>query len=230
MNPSDKASGPENLEDAHWDDSDISTAPFTEQRAYGGQLWKRPIQFVPASSQVPSIGISRGQLVNPYTLSERNGPSSKSTAYPTCGICGGPLKEANERDHFLSPAHQLALPEMHTPSGIDRTRLGLKVLERHGFDVDARKGLGADGQGMLFPIVPKEKRDKLGLGVNTKLVERREKEKEELAPKKAMLDAGKVRKLADVEKKRHAQLQNMFYGDDRLDRYLGGGSIDHGLK
>ena len=130
--------------------------------------------------------------------------------------------------HYLSPVHQAALPEIQTPSSIDRTRLGLKLLQRHGFDVDARMGLGATGQGMLFPIVPKEKRDKLGLGVDKKAVER--ERKEALAPKGATLDAGQTRKLAAQQKLKHEKLQSMFYGDDKLDKYLGRGPMDHGLK
>lgn len=226
---------PNHPEDAHWDDADISTAPFTEQRAYGSQLWKRPIKFVPASTQAPAVAapskIDGRSFADKYlAIVFPNGlPHPKVESYPICGVCGGPVKELNNRDHFLSSVHQAALPEIHTPSGIDRTRLGLRVLEKYGFDVDARMGLGASGQGMLFPIVPKEKRDKLGLGVDKKLVEREKKEL--LAPKYGTLDAGKVRKLAVAQKKRDEKLHNMFYGDDKEERYLRGGSyVDHGLK
>ncbi|KAJ4296510.1 hypothetical protein N0V90_006555 [Kalmusia sp. IMI 367209] len=224
----------EDLEDARWDDGDISTVPFTEQRAYGSGLWKRPIKFVSASTQAP--GVTASSKIDGRSFAERylaivspNGPPPKVEVYPTCGICGGPVTESNHRDHFLSPVHQAALPEIHTPSGIDRTRLGLKVLEKHGFDVDARMGLGAGGQGMLFPIMPKEKRDKLGLGVDKKLIER--EKKGAVMPRQGTLDAGKVRKLAAVQKKRDEKLHKMFYGDGKEDRYLGGGGyVDHGLK
>ncbi|KAF1968623.1 hypothetical protein BU23DRAFT_602078 [Bimuria novae-zelandiae CBS 107.79] len=215
-------------------DDEISTAPFVTQPAYGRRLWQNPIPFVPATPQTPAASTpkpdGRSFAEQYLALVFPNGPpSSKSTAYPTCGICSAPVKESSDRMHYLSPVHQAALPEIHTPSGIDRRRLGLRVMEKHGFDVDARMGLGSAGQGMLFPIVPKEKRDKRGLGVDKKVVQR--EKREALAPKGVTLDAGQVRKLAAKQKKKHDRLQEMFYGDDRLERYLGGGrKVDHGLK
>ena len=209
------------------DDPNISTVPFVEQRAFGRGLWKNPIKFVSSAPEVQPAATS----TNGKTMAEKylaimfpNGqPQPEPDAYPRCGICGEPVKETDQRIHYLSPAHQAALPRAPIPSAIDRTRMGLKYMEKHGFDVDARTGLGSSGQGMLFPLVPKEKRDKLGLGID----------KKEHTKQKALggatradvregkLDAGKVRKLAQVEKKRHAKLQKMFYGDDKVEKYLG---------
>lgn len=62
----------------------------------------------------------------------------------------------------------MSLPRTHTPSSIDRSRMGLKYMEKYGFDVDARRGLGATGEGILHPIIPKEKRDNYGLGIKGK--------------------------------------------------------------
>lgn len=222
-------------DDLRYNDADISTAPFVQQPAFGRQLWKNPIQFVPARPTSPTL--SPVSKADGRSIAEKylaivlpNGSSQpKPDAYPLCGICGAPVKEASDRAHFLSHAHQAALPRTPIPSGIDRTRMGLKYLEKHGFDVDARVGLGASGQGRLFPIVPREKRDRLGLGVDRKQVER--ERKEALAPEHAKLDAGKVRKLAAVQNKRHERLQKMFYENDEVERYLQGlEKVDHGLK
>ncbi|EUC46431.1 hypothetical protein COCMIDRAFT_92913 [Bipolaris oryzae ATCC 44560] len=209
------------------DDPNISTAPFVEQRAFGRGLWKNPIQFVSSTPETQPAAAS----TNGKTMAEKylaimfpNGqPQPEPDAYPRCGICGEPVKESDQRIHYLSPAHQAALPRAPIPSAIDRTRMGLKYMEKHGFDVDARKGLGSSGQGMLFPLVPKEKRDKFGLGID----------KKEHVKQKALggasradvsqgrLDAGKVRKLAQIEKKKHEKLQTMFYGNDEVEKYLG---------
>ena len=91
--------------------------------------------------------------------------------------------------------------------------MGLKYLEKHGWDVDSRLGLGASGQGMLFPIVPKEKRNTHGLGVQIK---------KGTVEKKVVvrLDAGKARKMAESEKKRDEKLRRMFYGDEKIEKYL----------
>jgi hypothetical protein len=89
--------------------------------------------------------------------------------------------------------------------------------------VDARLGLGASGQGMLFPLVPKEKRDKLGLGIDKKQHEKKLALGGASAAdvKEGKLDAGKIRKLAKVEKRKHDKLQKMFYGNDEVEKYLG---------
>ena len=90
-------------------------------------------------------------------------------------------------------------------------------MEKHGFDVDARKGLGAAGEGMLYPIVPKEKIDKYGIGVQ---VSKDGKLKEKVKVKET-LDAGKVRKKAEKDKKRDERLRKMFYEDEKVTKYLG---------
>jgi hypothetical protein len=214
-------------EDPRFDDTDVSTIPFVQHPAYGRGLWKNPIQFVSAAPDAP-IKAPPG---NGNTMAEKylaimfpNGqPQPKPEAYPTCGICGEPVKEQDQRMHFLSPAHQAALPRAPIPSAIDRTRMGLKYMSKHGFDVDARVGLGVSGQGMLFPLVPKEKRDKFGLGIDKKEHEKKRALGGASAAdvKEGRLDAGKIRKLAKVERKRHDKLQKMFYGNDEVEKYLG---------
>ncbi|RDW80849.1 hypothetical protein BP5796_05547 [Coleophoma crateriformis] len=148
-----------------------------------------------------------------------------------CEICSLPLSAAetsdpttadvilasNARPHEASLAHQVCLTHSHPPSHLDRNRKGLAYLSSYGWDPDARRGLGASGQGIQFPIKAKPKDDKLGLGlVLPKASERMKKEK----PVK--LDAGKVRKLHEKDKKKAEKLREMFYRNDDLQRYLGG--------
>jgi hypothetical protein len=225
MNPS--TEDDEYDEDPRYDDADVSTAPLVQHAAYGRGLWKNPIQFVTAAPDTPVAATSG----NGKTMAEKymaimfpNGqPPPKPEAYPACGICGEPVKEQDPRMHFLSPAHQAALPRAPIPSAIDRTRMGLKYMSRYGYDVDARIGLGLSGQGMLFPLVPKEKRDKLGLGIDKKEHEKKKALGGASAAdiKEGKLDAGKIRKLAKVEKRKHDKLQKMFYGNDEVEKYLG---------
>jgi hypothetical protein len=216
-------------EDSHYDDADISTAPFTSHPAYGRGLWKNPIAFVAAAPELPpapSKPVDGQSIAQKYfAIMFPNGqPQTEPEAYPLCGICGEPVKETDHRIHFLSPAHQAALPRTPVPSAIDRTRMGLKYMQNYGFDIDARVGLGARGEGMLFPLVPKEKRDKLGLGIDKKAEERRKglaKGRGVAQAGEIRLDAGKIQKLAKVEKRKHARLQRMFYGNDEVEKYLG---------
>ncbi len=221
--------------DTRYDDADVSTLPFVEHPAFGRGLWKQPIHFVPAAA--PPHTLPASAKVGGRSIAEKylaivfpNGlPQPEAAAHPSCGICGAPVEKSTDRAHYLSPVHQAALPRAPIPSAIDRSRMGLKYLERHGFDVDARVGLGVSGQGMLFPIVPKEKRGRLGLGVEEKKVGR--EKGDGLVPKGARLDAGKVRKLAAVQKKKHEELHQMFYGEEKVQRYLGElGQMNHGLR
>ncbi|KAF1911782.1 hypothetical protein BDU57DRAFT_86523 [Ampelomyces quisqualis] len=217
----------EYAEDPRYNDADVSTAPFVEHPAYGRGLWKNPIQFVAAVPDAPNIAApsSGNTMAEKYlAIMFPNGqPQPKPEAYPLCGICGHPAKEQDQRMHYLSPTHQAALPRTPIPSAIDRTRMGLKYMSKHGYDVDARVGLGATGQGMLFPLVPKEKRDKFGLGIDKKEHEKRRALGGASAAefKEGRLDAGKMRKLATVEKTKHDKLQRMFYGNDEVEKYLG---------
>lgn len=97
-------------------------------------------------------------------------------------------------------------------------------MQSCGWDVDARMGLGARGEGMLFPIVVREKRDRLGLGVDRKAEERRTglvQGRGVAKPGEIRLDAGKIQKLAKVERRKHDKLQRMFYGNDEVEKYLG---------
>ncbi|KAF1365042.1 hypothetical protein EJ07DRAFT_97125 [Lizonia empirigonia] len=216
-------------EDPRYDDADVSTLPFTSHPAYGRGLWKNPIAFVAAAPSLPPAPTtpSSGQSIAQKYLAIMfpNGqPQPEPNAYPLCGICGEAVKETDHRIHFISPAHQAALPRAPTPSAIDRTRMGLKYIQNYGWDVDARMGLGARGEGMLFPLVPKEKRDKLGLGVDKKAEERRTsllRGRGVAKPGEIRLDAGKIQKLAKVEKRKHDKLQRMFYGNDEVEKYLG---------
>jgi hypothetical protein len=212
-------------EDPRFDDTDVSTIPFVQHPAYGRGLWKNPIKFVSAAPDAPIKAPVGNTMAEKYlAIMFPNGqPQPKSEAYPACGICGESVKEQDQRMHFLSPAHQAALPRAPIPSAIDRSRMGLKYMSKHGFDVDARVGLGVSGQGMLFPLVPKEKRDKFGLGIDKK-----EHEKKRALGgasiadvKEGRLDAGKIRKLATVERRKHDKLQKMFYGNDEVEKYLG---------
>jgi hypothetical protein len=128
-------------------------------------------------------------------------------------------KDPNIQPHEASLAHQVCLAHSHPPSHLDRTRKGLTYLTSYGWDPDSRLGLGALGQGIQFPIKMRPKDDKMGIGVVLpKESEQRKKEKLE------KLDAGKIKKLDEKDKKKSARLRQMFYQNDDVERYLGDGS------
>lgn len=79
------------------------------------------------------------------------------------------------------------------------------------------------GQGIQFPIKAKPKDDKMGLGLTLpELGNGRSAAMAKKVPKEK-LDAGKVRKLEEKDRRRRQRLQEMFYRNDDVQRYLGTG-------
>lgn len=232
-------------------DDDEYEIPLQDQRVFGAGLKRKRVQFVPSSSATPSANTTRptsGQSVSDRYLSlvlpaAGSSPSNTSTATDAdgtihlqsttillCEICQLPLDgptapngtattaaDHPSRHHEASLAHQVCLPHSHPPSHIDRRRKGLGILSAYGWDPDARRGLGSAEQGIQFPIKAKVKDDKLGLGV----VVPKGLEKEYKKKKVEKLDAGKVRRLEEQDRRKRERLQEMFYRSEDLDRYLG---------
>ncbi|OCL05405.1 hypothetical protein AOQ84DRAFT_441487 [Glonium stellatum] len=205
-------------------DEDTYTVPLKDQRVFGAGIKRKRVQFVPASttsattaSTSRSSGSSLAEQYLSIVLPKTSETCSTSipapeTPQPTCDVCNLPFQPGNTGvPHEASLAHQVCLKHSHPPSAIDRTRKGLSYLESYGWDPDSRTGLGASGEGILYPIKAKEKRDTVGLGAKTKLL----KDGEPLVKKKPeKLDAGRVRKLEEEGKKKREKLQQIFYQND----------------
>ena len=212
-------------------DNDTYTVPLKDQRVFGAGIKRKRIQFVPASTTsvttVSTFQTSGALLAEQYlsiVLPKASESSSASTPAPEtpqriCDVCNLLFQPGNTAvPHEASIAHQVCLKHSHPPSAIDRTRKGLSYLEAYGWDPDGRTGLGASGEGILYPIKANEKRDTVGLGVKTKPA----KNGESLVKKKPdKFDAGRVRKMEDEGKKKREKLQQMFYQNDDVLRYLG---------
>ncbi|KAK3398135.1 hypothetical protein B0T20DRAFT_436760 [Sordaria brevicollis] len=146
-------------------------------------------------------------------------PPPQQVTCPTCHLPYTPTP-LGLSSHQSSFAHQSRLPHSFPPSALDRTRMGLKTLSAQGWDPDARQGLGPSQQGIQFPIKPKKKDDHLGLGIEVPkggVPVPKKKEK--------LLDAKKVRKMQEQEKKRGERIQRELWGrGPDLERYLGKGN------
>jgi len=144
-------------------------------------------------------------------------------AIESCAVCRLPIAVSQAHAHGSSIAHQVCLPHAYPPSSIDRQRKGLDYLQSYGWDPDQRLGLGTTGEGILHPIKAKEKRDRIGLGVETENEPRSGKKKTEPRRKPVQsLDAGKIRKLDAEDRKRDKQMRDLFYRNDEVEKYLGG--------
>ncbi|OCK86432.1 hypothetical protein K432DRAFT_1381 [Lepidopterella palustris CBS 459.81] len=210
-------------------DDDNYTLPLADQRVFGAGLKRKRVKFVPASTESatsiskPWDGASMAEqylsIVLPKDLESDSASPSVPKSQTVCDICNLPVTPGNKTvPHEASLAHQICLEHSHPPSAIDRTRKGLSYLESYGWDPDSRAGLGASGDGILYPIKAKEKRDTVGLGLKLKS----SKTGDSVAKKKPeKLDAGGVRKSEAEAKKKHQKLQQMFYQNDDVLRYLG---------
>ncbi|KAL2267589.1 hypothetical protein VTJ83DRAFT_4866 [Remersonia thermophila] len=157
--------------------------------------------------------------------------TATTTSVPSqpCPVCSLPLPPSHDpaalAAHNTSLAHQLCLPYSPPPSALDRTRMGLTYLSAHGWDPDARRGLGAEEQGIQFPLKPRVREERLGLGAPAPARRPGEKGKdgEEASKKGRLLDAKKVRKMAAEDRKRREELREELFGDGKLEKYLGVG-------
>ncbi|KAK4112308.1 hypothetical protein N656DRAFT_732631 [Canariomyces notabilis] len=160
-------------------------------------------------------------ITTPLPLKTRTHSISEEVTPDICPLCNLPLSSEDFVPHEQSFAHQVCLPHSHPPSAIDRNRKGLAYLSAYGWDPDERRGLGAEQQGIQFPVKARVKDDNLGVGMHIPKGLPPPKKKEQL------LDAKKVRKMAREEKRRGERLREELFGDGRLGKYLGRG--DKGL-
>lgn len=227
------------------EDDGFDDIPLHHRKPFGSGLKRKEIKFVRASSgdlsstdQPPQV--ASGKSISDLYLSlvlpknrNRSRAESEDIAPPVvCTVCKLPLSSTPLASddgsgstskagshHEASLAHQVCLTHSHPPSALDRNRMGLRNLESYGYDPDARQGLGASGEGIQFPLKVKPKDDTLGIGaVIPKDFQPKKKEK----PQK--LDAKKIRKMAQEDRKKTERLHQQIFGRVDLDRYLGNGS------
>lgn len=234
------------------DGEDEYILPLQDQRVFGAGIKRKRVQFVPSSEapgyQQPSqtLGSSISTSYLDLVLSKQ-GPQSNgrlndqlddqkdSNEQQRCPTCSLPITSLpGSTPHAALLAHQLSLPHSHPPSALARDRKGLQLLEAQGWDPDSRLGLGAQGEGIRFPIKAKEKDDKLGIGATILKAKRGDLEvsraaKEARERKKKEDDRGKkgkgwLKKMKKEESAKRNRLQEMFYASEDFDKYLGGGS------
>ncbi|KAI1265574.1 hypothetical protein F5Y18DRAFT_384915 [Xylariaceae sp. FL1019] len=220
-------------------DDGYEEVPLHRVRPFGSGLKRKRVVFVPASKDSqnqdgtasskpsPSVSDMYLSLVLPGKAAESAAPDETiAIERSICEICQLPTdtgsavaatSTSSSRPHEASIAHQVCLSHSHPPSAVDRSRMGLAVLQSQGWDPDARQGLGASREGMQFPIKAKPKNDTLGLGVRVPKGIATQKQE----AKVQKIGAKKARKLAAEDKERHEQLRRQFYGNEDVERYLG---------
>jgi len=223
--------------------------PSEDQRVFGAGIKRKRVAFVPAATaespllapSAPPSGNAADRylsIVFPSDPKTHNDsirtsvvrPNTAKAASPIskvedaiCDICNLPINSDSDTSpaasklHESSLVHQLCLAHSHPPSHLDRARHGLKYLSSYGWDPDSRLGLGANGEGIKAPLKGAMKNDTVGLGVKKGL------KKGQVVEKKVVrrLDAKGVRRKDDEDRRRGEKLQEMFYGNLDVERYLG---------
>lgn len=191
----------------------VKSLPATPSQSasdkYLSIVFKKPFPIERAAS-APAAAVDGEEYGSSGEVTEDG-----QAAQPTCHICRKTIDDvATSTAHESSIAHQICLEHSYPPSHLDRRRKGLAVLQSQGWDLDSRKGLGAEGEGILYPIKAKENPERTGLGFDLK--------KQPIKVEKAaILDAGKVRIREQEGKKRAAKLRDAFYRTDDMEKYLG---------
>lgn len=183
------------------DGPNTSTVLSAQHPTLSRGLWKKPMKFVATDPNGTS---------NTY--------QDQSIVFPPRNISDETIVAKDKRAHYSTIARQAGLP----PS-IDRTRMGCKYLEKHGYNADAGKGLGARRQGIVSPVLADGQSDKVGLGFDKRNLPKKKavSRPTPVNTKPQKLDAGKTRKLAKLEKERDARLREAFYGNGDVEKYLG---------
>lgn len=225
--------------------------PCEQQRIMGAGITRRKIDFVPAavapsqpvqlapqttSSQSPADRYLNFVLKTGPSVEEHKSTSTKASNHERsstrqqldlegsfCEICNlaidarGGVPSTASTDHEYTIAHMVCLTHSHPPSHLDRSRQGFKYLSSYGWDPDTRQGLGATGGGIRVPIKIKVKNDTVGLGVK---INRKKKSKD---AKVERMDAKQIRRKDMEDRRKRERLQEMFYSNDNVEKYLGGG-------
>ncbi|KAG6030213.1 hypothetical protein E4U41_000154 [Claviceps citrina] len=224
------------------DDGDI---PLHHKKPFGSGLKRQRVEFVPATEPDNAVAASAGKIPSGFPPGSAVGDvyasivlghgKPKSASAPAtrlgtpraessivaekepsiCAACFLPIT-TSVREHEASVAHQVKMPHVHPPSALDRSRMGLRALESLGWDPDARRGLGREGEGVRYPIKVKPKDDVLGVGAT-----RPDKAKQEQPPPPPRKLTGKeLRAAAARDEQRAARLQAEIYGRVDVESYL----------
>ena len=226
-----------------YEDDPEYDVPLQHKKPFGSGLKRKRVVFVPASSGnlnstddsiEPKSSKSISDLyLNLVLPKDTNQDTPRAASEPAmesipsiCEICKLPVNvnqaasgETNPslRPHEVSLAHQVCMSHSHPPSSLDRSRMGMSILQSQGWDPDSMKGLGISEQGIQFPLKAKPKDNTLGIGVHVP---------KDFVPKKKektqTLDAKKVRKMVAEDRKRQEKLREQIFGNPDIEKYLGG--------
>ncbi|KAG5995105.1 hypothetical protein E4U54_002934 [Claviceps lovelessii] len=136
-----------------------------------------------------------------------------------CAVCSLPIT-TSAKAHEASVAHQVKMPHAHPPCALDRSRMGLRALESLGWDPDARRGLGREGEGVRYPIKVKAKDDTLGVGAAAMADRAKQEKQQQPPPPPRKLTSKELKAAVARDTQRAERLQAEIYGRIDVESYL----------
>ncbi|KAG6067721.1 hypothetical protein E4U32_003103 [Claviceps aff. humidiphila group G2b] len=226
------------------DDYDVDEdIPLHHKKPFGSGLKRQRVEFVRATESdngvtfvgKPETKSAAGDLYASIVLGDHkpkpgSAPKTRLDTQQThsassslgaenasiCLVCRLPIM-TSVKEHEASVAHQVKMPHAHPPSALDRSRMGLRALESLGWDPDARRGLGREGEGVRYPIKAKAKDDTLGVGARIA-----NKTKQPPPPPPRKLTSKELKAAVARDKQRAERLQaEIQYGRIDIESYLG---------
>ncbi|VUC33340.1 unnamed protein product [Clonostachys rosea] len=225
-------------------DEEEEDIPLHHKKPFGSGLKRKKIEFVRATEPDETAATASASRIKASAIGDLYasivlGPSSASSGTPTptpevvgegeaegatpqdasdqtiCPVCLLPITTSISK-HNASLAHQVSLEHSHPPSALDRSRMGLKALEAQGWNPDARRGLGKEGEGMRYPIKVSAKEDNLGIGATIPEV----KEGEAKVAKEKPMSVKELKAAQAKDRTKTEKLQREIFGSVDVDKYL----------
>ncbi|KAF3935760.1 hypothetical protein ABW19_dt0210073 [Dactylella cylindrospora] len=151
----------------------------------------------PAAGSSEEAGVQHGETVVERPLIT----TSSAAVDQICPTCNTRVTDWNL--HVRTTVHMASREHSKTPHHLNRRSEGYKHMVKLGWDPDSSKGLGAEGQGIRFPVKATTKKDYLGIGAKTAKSIRDDAEgnvSESDAKKPRLLSSKEMRRLEQSER------------------------------
>ncbi|CAK7204748.1 hypothetical protein SEUCBS139899_007508 [Sporothrix eucalyptigena] len=243
---------PADNRDAELNEDGALDTPLHRLRGFGTGLHRQRVAFVKAR-ETPTTGSSLagtlpGGAVSDLYLSIVMGQSTTNTTTttasttvnepvdvveteptPACDVCHLPLTtsaSAADHHHETCLVHQVSLGHSKPPSSLNRSRLGLAIMSAQGWDPDSGRGLGADQQGMPYPIEARLRPDRQALGNDAGSSRASGSHPAGTAAsnpaptRKRSYTRKQLRAMEEDRRRRHDRLREQIMSNRDLDKYL----------
>ncbi|CAK7565542.1 MAG: hypothetical protein SEPTF4163_003459 [Sporothrix epigloea] len=234
-------------------DDDALDTPLHRLPGFGTGLHRKRVAFVkagevPATKTSPADSLSGGAVSDLYLSivmgqakepqeskkTETVNPTAKGSADETaaCQVCRLPLTTTASvaaHHHETCLVHQVSLDHSKPPSALDRSRFGLAIMSAHGWDPDSGRGLGANQQGMPYPVEARLRPERQALGdasANGTKGHSSTRRSAGTAPldqapaHKRHHTRKQLRAMEEDRRRRHDRLREQIMGSRDLDKYL----------